>query len=93
MYLVYFVDFMYIGQKNYILYVYLVVTPLWKKYYTSSMVMFLEMNFFFQVCIENFLSFLCQKKIEQGGSLGKGVGEPTLTLLCIKPNKYEINFE
>ena len=51
-------------------------------------------EFFFQVCIENFLSFLCQKKIEQGGgSLGKGVWEPTLTLLCIKPNNYEINFQ
>ena len=24
-------------------------------------------EFFFQVCIENFLSFLCQKKIGQGG--------------------------
>ena len=26
--------------------------------------------------MKNFLSFCCQKKIEQGGSLGKGVWEP-----------------
>ena len=29
-------------------------------------------EFFFQVCIENFLSFLCQKKIEAGGILREG---------------------
>ena len=56
------------------------------------MVMFLEMNFF-PGLYWKFSKFFVAKKIEQGGSLGKGVGEPTLTLLCIKPNNYEINFE
>ena len=31
--------------------------------------------------MKNFLSFCCQKKIGQGGSLGKGVWEPTPQLL------------
>ena len=49
-------------------------------------------EFFFQVCIENFLSFCAKKKLGRGVLREGGLGT-YFTLLCIKPNKYEINFE